>query len=885
MSPGTYRIVDVINLSSSADALLRDRVLAMRANGFDNRIVCMDGAHVAGLRRAGIPVHTVSLPRRLDPVRLATALAQLTAYLVRERVDLVHTHCSVPGVIGRLAARLASVPVVIHTVHGFYFHEPRSRLGRRAALEVERWCGRLTDVLLTQNREELGLAHAYRIGPGGRRRWIGNGIDVRRFVPARRWTRGGATITCVARFEPVKNHELLLEAAAALHRRGVRFRLRLVGEGPLRGALEARREELGLTRIVDFLGRREDVERVLAATDIATLVSLREGIPRAAVEAMAAGLPVVATDVPGTREVVRHGETGLLVPADDAAALAEALEFLIGHPRARRSMGRRARARAIAEFDERTVIDALERTYREALGARVPRATSNGEVAPSASPAPAQGAVTVGRNFSFRLAAQIGSALINVAGLALLGRGLSAAGYGTYAFYYSLIPILSSLSDAGVGIVATREMARSPSRARVLLGDAILIKLVVSVALFTALLSTSGAMLDHAQWTPLAVVVVAAFLDFSQDPSVWSVRARERLDLEGVLLLSSQLVWIALLALGVVLHAGLVPLLAAAPAAYAVRSVVGWVLAVRGGRGPRFAPARERWAALLAQGVPFGLAMFVAVVYGRVGVLLLKAFSSSSEIAHFNIAYLLSQPLGFVASALGLALFPALARQAHGDADAVRTALRHTFRVQLMVALPLTVALALLAGPVIALLFHGRDFAPAAGALRAMSGGLALIFFNLLARYTLTALDRQADYLKAVAWGLAVNAGIGALLVPRFGALGACAAYLTAEAFISVCCLRALRGAVDLRTLARDGARPFVAAAGMAAVIALLHRAGPWLAAAGGAFAYALLLWRSGALRTADLELGRRVAATFRPRHAPESLTHPVAPRAGGGRT
>jgi len=129
-----------------------------------------------------------------------------------------------------------------------------------------------------------------------------------------------------------------------------------------------------------------------------------------------------------------------------------------------------------------------------------------------------------------------------------------------------------------------------------------------------------------------------------------------------------------------------------------------------------------------------------------------------------------------------------------------------------------------------------------------------------------------------------VNAGIGALLVPRFGALGACAAYLAAEAFIAACCLRALRGAVDMGTLARDAARPLAAAAGMAVVVALLRGVGPWLAAAGGAFAYAALLWRSGALRAADLELGRRVAATFRPR-TPGSLAHPIAPRAGGGRS
>src|SRR5204863_1840718 len=118
------------------------------------------------------------------------------------------------------------------------------------------------------------------------------------------------TITCVARLEPVKNHGLLLEAAAELRRRAVPFRLRLVGDGPLRAAYEARCADLGLCRNVEFLGRRADVEQLLASTDIATLVSVREGIPRAVLEAMASGLPVVATDVPGTREAVRHRETG-----------------------------------------------------------------------------------------------------------------------------------------------------------------------------------------------------------------------------------------------------------------------------------------------------------------------------------------------------------------------------------------------------------------------------------------------------------------------------------------------------------------------------------------------------------------------------------------------
>jgi O-antigen/teichoic acid export membrane protein len=345
------------------------------------------------------------------------------------------------------------------------------------------------------------------------------------------------------------------------------------------------------------------------------------------------------------------------------------------------------------------------------------------------------------------------------------------------------------------------------------------------------------------------------------------------------------LVWIALLALGVTFRWGLVALLAAAPAAYAVRAALGWAMAAGRVRGPRYVPVPARWRAHLAQGLPFGLAMFGAVFYGRVGVLLLKAFSTSTEIACFNVAYLLSQPLGFVASALGLALFPALARQARGDEPGVRTALRHTLRAQLLLSLPLTAALALLAGPIITLLFHGKGFEPAAGVLRVMSGGLALIFFNLVARYALTALDRQAAYLRAVAWGLAVNLAVGALLVPRFGALGACAAYLAAETTIAACCLHALRHVVHLGVLARDAARPLVAAAGMAVVIAAVRNSNPWLAAAAGGVTYAVLLVSTGALAAADLELGRRVAATFRPRRAPEPRAHALAPHPEGGRT
>ena len=369
---GSPCVVDVINLASSANTLLRERVLAMRRRGVDNRIVCMDGPEVPMLRAAGIPVHTVPLLRGGHPFRLALSLVDMARYLRRHRVDLVHTHCSVPGAVGRVAAWLAGVPVIVHTVHGFHFHARMHPARRWPCIAVEWLCGRVTDMLLTQNRTDLDEAERLGIGPRVRRVCIGNGIALGPFADVRRRPRadGPPTLVCVARLEPVKHHAMLLDALGALKGRGVAFRARLAGEGPLRPSLQATCRRLGLERDVEFLGYRTDIPALLAEGDVAVLTSIKEGVPRAVLEGMAAGLPVVATRVPGTREVVGDGETGVLVELDDRDALARALERLIADPALRTEMGARGRALAFERYDERSVIDRLHAIYRARLLAR-----------------------------------------------------------------------------------------------------------------------------------------------------------------------------------------------------------------------------------------------------------------------------------------------------------------------------------------------------------------------------------------------------------------------------------------------------------------------------------------------------------------------------------
>ncbi len=366
---GAARVVDIINVSSSANTLLRERVLAMRARGIDNRILCIDGPYVPRLRALGIPVDTVHLPRGYHAGKLILSLFEMVSYLRREKIDLVHTHCSVPGFMGRVAARLAGVPAVIHTVHGYHFHDGSSPLMRTFYVSLERFAGVATDLLLSQNRVGMDDTLRHRIVPADRLRYIGNGIDLEKFHPSVRKSTHGrpVTITCVARFEGVKNHRMLLEAARLLRERGVEFRMRLAGDGPLRAECEEFCRTAGIASHVEFAGYCDDVAAVLADTDIAALTSVKEGIPRAVLEPMGVGLPVVATRVSGTREVVRDQETGFLVELGDVPALAAALERLIGDPALRERLGERGRQVALAEFDEAVLVERLAQMYGEVM--------------------------------------------------------------------------------------------------------------------------------------------------------------------------------------------------------------------------------------------------------------------------------------------------------------------------------------------------------------------------------------------------------------------------------------------------------------------------------------------------------------------------------------
>ena len=357
------KVVQVTNVDFSLRHFLLPLMRGAAARGHEVVGVCADGPLLDGVRAEGMRVVAVPMARSLSPLAQLRALRSLTALLRRERPDLVHAHMPISGLLARVAARLAGVPRVAYTCHGFLFNQPGPLPRRALSLALEWLGGRLTDTTLTVSTEEA--ADARRLGIARGAVAVGNGRDPDRFRPdpaARARVRAElgvpperVVIVIVAR---LVRHKGFPELAAAL-RDVPGAELWAVGERLTsdRGAdMAALLDEAGLGSRLRRLGARDDVPAVLAAADVFALPSHFEGLPMSIIEAMLAGLPVVATSIRGPREQVVHGETGLLVPPGAVEPLVAALRCLADDPVLRRAMGAAGRARAIGLYDEQAVV-------------------------------------------------------------------------------------------------------------------------------------------------------------------------------------------------------------------------------------------------------------------------------------------------------------------------------------------------------------------------------------------------------------------------------------------------------------------------------------------------------------------------------------------------
>jgi glycosyltransferase involved in cell wall biosynthesis/ribosomal protein S18 acetylase RimI-like enzyme len=363
--------------------LLLGQLRRLRDEGYEVTGVSAPGPHAAELEAAGVRHLAWRNATRSWNLRAdLRAAVELWSLLRRERFDLVHTHNPKPGVIGRVAARLAGVPVVVNTVHGLYA-TPEDRFAKRATVLGLEWlAARCSHLELYQSEEDLRWSRRLRLAPAGRAQLLGNGTDLDRFDPALVGAGRAAelrrelglpadalVVGMVGRLVAEKGYRELFAAARAVRRADPRVRFLAVGTPDLDKAdaiTEAELERTGAD--VCFAGWRDDVRDLLAAMDVFVLASWREGMPRSAIEAAAMGRPLVLTDIRGCREVARHEREALLVPPRDPEALAAAVLRLAGDPALRHRLAAAARTRAVEHFSEAAVARRVVDHYGRLLG-------------------------------------------------------------------------------------------------------------------------------------------------------------------------------------------------------------------------------------------------------------------------------------------------------------------------------------------------------------------------------------------------------------------------------------------------------------------------------------------------------------------------------------
>jgi glycosyltransferase involved in cell wall biosynthesis len=386
---------------------IRDLAVSLQAQGHAPTVLTGGGGpFVDVLRATGIPV--VNLPHLtapISPIRDLLALREIYSAVKDLRPDLIAVHSSKAGILGRLAGRSLDIPALL-TAHGWNFTPGIPPIPAMMYRQIERAAGPLASRIITVSEFDRQLALEARLASDDRIVTVHNGIpDIpphRRAQPDRTPVR----LMMVARFERQKDHPTLLRALAQLQNHS--WELDLIGDGPLMGQMESLAASLGIHGRVRFLGQRMDVDQLLAGAQVSVLATNWEGFPLSILEAMRAGLPVLATSVAGIGEAVSDGETGYLVPRGDLELLRERVERLLTDPQLRLQLGRGGRSRYERHFtldhfvartlavyqdvlSERTIADVRRRGRKGdaslGSGASSPISPSLGRGSPSPGPA------------------------------------------------------------------------------------------------------------------------------------------------------------------------------------------------------------------------------------------------------------------------------------------------------------------------------------------------------------------------------------------------------------------------------------------------------------------------------------------------------------------
>lgn len=342
--------------------------------------LCPDDEWTKPIKNKDIEVIHVPFHWHDAKASLTSGLAQTIKVCQQKKFDVVHTHTLLPGLAGRIAARLAGIRCVVHTFHSWPPHLYKNIAFKWGFNVSEVIAAHFAHAILFQNPDDMSTWSDIPAVPLHKATLVGNGID---FSAITKKVTAGArekirkefgiseetyVIANIARFEPQKGHDFLLHVIKQLDSQLDRkVAVLLVGIGPDQARIEAEVKRLGLHDTVYFAGYRQDVPDIFAASDVSVMTSLYEGIPRALMESMALGLPVVATDVPGTRSLIQSGRTGLLAKYNDVPGFSDAIAKVLTNLALAKQFGSKGKERVLTQFNEYAVADRVEEIYSHVL--------------------------------------------------------------------------------------------------------------------------------------------------------------------------------------------------------------------------------------------------------------------------------------------------------------------------------------------------------------------------------------------------------------------------------------------------------------------------------------------------------------------------------------
>ncbi|MED1781267.1 glycosyltransferase family 4 protein [Brevibacillus fortis] len=383
------KILQVCAIDRSVESLLFPLIEKLMGEGYEVHTACSDTGRFDALTAKGLTLRRIPIKRKIDPISNLVTIWALYRLMKREKYDVVHVHTPIAAVLGRVAARLAGVPHVIYTAHGYFFHEGMSKRTYQMYYTLEKWFARhMTDYLLLQSQEDYELSVKDGFSSQKERiMHIGNGVDLTERFHPRHVTReeiqsikaslglrdDHVVITYVGRMVSEKGIFELLEAFRKLAAEFPRLRLLLVGDVSSSERDQRGQDFVELCRQhpqIILTGFRTDIPELMATSDIFVLPSHREGLPRSIIEAMAMAKPIVATNIRGCREEVRDGVNGFLVEPKQVGPLYTALKRLVVDSRLREAFGQNSRSIALEHFDERTVLAKQAALFAQLTGQR-----------------------------------------------------------------------------------------------------------------------------------------------------------------------------------------------------------------------------------------------------------------------------------------------------------------------------------------------------------------------------------------------------------------------------------------------------------------------------------------------------------------------------------